>query len=461
MARQAKYKKRQDRERSISKSASGRAQSGLQEEILNLQRSAGNKVVSQLLQDEAGEKHHASVESPLVDSTLNSDGQPLDATARSQMEELFNEDFSGVRIHTDTEAAESAQDVEARAYTSGEDVVFGANQYRPDTSEGKQLIAHELAHTVQHRDAGHSSSPGAGTSISRAPLGTNEPISLFPEIPAPMVSRMGNMLVATVYFGQKFFLLDPRNLAAVDQVAEELRFVLNPSIAVNGYTSSEGDKAYNQKLSENRRDTVIAVLKSKISGSATFTGKGHGASSLNVPETGKKGKELAGQQAQNRRVTIVVSLPAPAPAKPAGGATSTPAKELPKDEWSPVEPEAPKPSDSQPLGPRRTKSREESAAENMGAANEARKITEEIQAQKSVSLNDWLFRKVDDVVNDVAKTIRIPEKWRPYVRDAVRAGIEKGTEAAVDAVLNQTGLSANETEAIKKAIEAASKTKLK
>lgn len=462
MTRQAKYKKRHERERSISKSAalksaSGPAQSGLKEEILNLQRSAGNKVVSQLLQDEAGEKHHTSVDPSVVDSTLDSEGQPLDATARSQMEGLFNEDFSGVRIHTDAAAADSAQAVEARAYTSGEDVVFGANQYRPDTGEGKDLIAHELAHTVQHRDAGHAASHGGGTSISRAPLGSKEPISLFPEIPAPVVSRMGNVLVATVYFGQKFFLLDPRNFAAVEQVGEDLKFVLNPSIAVNGYTSSEGTKAYNQKLSENRRDTVIAVLKSKISGPSTFTGKGHGASALDVPETGKKGKDLEGQQAQNRRVTIVATLPATAPAKPGGGATSTPGKELPADEFSPVEQEGPKPFPFPPKIPYRPETPRELGERMMREAAEAEKIRKERAAQKGgQSLNDWFYKKVDDGVEKVAEKFRIPEKLRPYLKKAVRAGIEKGVEAAVDEILDQTPLSDNDKEAAKKALEALS-----
>ena len=466
MTRQAKHRKRPGQGRgSISKSAASKpapAQPGLQTEILNLQRSAGNKVVSQLLQDEAGEKHHANVESPLVDSTLNSEGQPLDAAARSQMETLFNEDFSGVRIHTDAEAAESAQNVEARAYTSGEDVVFGANQYRPNTEEGKQLIAHELAHTVQHRDAGHSSSPGAGTSISRAPLGgARDPISLFPEIPAPVVSRIGNMLVATVYFGQKFFLLDPRNLEAVEKFGDELKFVLNPSIAVNGYASSEGDKAYNQRLSENRRETVIAILKSKMTGAPTFTGKGHGATDLAEKETGKKGPELEGQKALNRRVTIVATLPA-APAKPAGGTTPGPTKELPEDEFSPVEPEGPKPIDLRPRIPYRPETPREMGERMMREAAEAEKIRKEREAQKRLpSLNEFIFKKVDDAVDVVAKKLKIPEKWRPYLKDAVRAGIEKGTEAAVDGVLDQTGLGSEEKEAIKKAIEAASKTKLK
>ena len=465
MTRQAKYKKRQGRgARSISKSASRPAQSGLQAEILNLQRSAGNKVVSQLLQDEANEKHHTNVASSVVDSALESEGQPLDASSRSQMEALFNEDFSGVRIHTDAEAAESAQAVDARAYTSGDDVVFGANQYHPNTSEGKQLLAHELAHTIQHRDAGHSSSPGAaGASISRAPLtGAKEPaISLFPEIPAPVVTRMGNVIVATVYFGQKFFLLDPRNFAAVEELGDELKFMLNPTIAVNGYASSEGNKTYNQKLSENRRETVIAVLKSKITGSSTFTGKGHGASDFAVEETGKKGPELDSQKAQNRRVTIVATLPVTS-VKPDGGPASTPSKELPEDQWSPPEPEGPKPLDLRPKIPWRPETPRELGERMMREAKEAEKIRKEREAQKALpSLNEFLFKKVDDAVDAVAKKLRIPEKWRPYLRDAVRAGIEKGTEAAVDAVLDQTPLGDEEKEAIKAAIEATSKTKLK
>ena len=462
MTRQAKYKKRQRRERSIAKSTSKPAQTGLQDEILNLQRSAGNKVVSQLLQDEAGEKHDATVASPLVDSALDSEGQPLDASARSQMEALFNEDFSGVRIHTDAGAAESAQAVEARAYTSGEDVVFGANQYRPNTAEGKELIAHELAHTVQHRDAGHSSTAGAGTSISRAPLtGAKEPITLFPQIPAPVVTRIGNMLVATVYFGQKFFLLDPRNFEAVEKLGDEFKFLLNPSLAVNGYASSEGSEAYNKKLSENRRETVVAILKSKMTGSPTFTGKGHGASDLAEKETGKKGPELESQQALNRRVTIVTTLPATS-AKPAGEAAPKPSKALPEDEWSPLEPEGPKPLDLRPKIPYRPETPRELGERMMREAAEAEKIRKEREAQKGLpSLNELVFKKVDDAVDAVAKKLRIPEKWRPYLKDAVRAGIEKGTEAAVDGILDQTPLGDEEKAAIKAAIEASSKTKLK
>lgn len=86
---------------------------------------------------------------PIVHDILNSSGQPLDSGTRAIMEPRFGRDFSNVRVHTDARAAESAQAVNALAYTVGCDVVFGANQYRPATNSGRQLLAHELVHTIQ------------------------------------------------------------------------------------------------------------------------------------------------------------------------------------------------------------------------------------------------------------------------------------------------------------------------
>jgi hypothetical protein len=61
-------------------------------------------------------------------------------------------DFSGVRVHTDNKAAESARAMSALAYTVGRDVVFGAGEYAPGTTEGRRLLAHELTHVLQQRD---------------------------------------------------------------------------------------------------------------------------------------------------------------------------------------------------------------------------------------------------------------------------------------------------------------------
>ena len=95
---------------------------------------------------------------PIVHEVLRSPGQPLDVETRAFMEPRFGRDFSNVRIHSDSRAADSAQAVDALAYTVGRDVVFDAGQYQPTTSEGRSLIAHELTHTIQQ------SSDIAGTS---------------------------------------------------------------------------------------------------------------------------------------------------------------------------------------------------------------------------------------------------------------------------------------------------------
>lgn len=85
----------------------------------------------------------------IVYDVLRSLGQPLDTSTKSFMEPRFGHDFSNVRVHTDTKAAESARSVNALAYTVGSDVVFGTGQYTPGTITGKKLLAHELTHVVQ------------------------------------------------------------------------------------------------------------------------------------------------------------------------------------------------------------------------------------------------------------------------------------------------------------------------
>ena len=91
----------------------------------------------------------ASTAPPIVHEVLGSPGRPLDANTSAFMGPRFGHDFSQVRVHTDARAAESAQAVNALAYTVGRDVVFGTGQYAPGTMAGRKLLAHELAHVVQ------------------------------------------------------------------------------------------------------------------------------------------------------------------------------------------------------------------------------------------------------------------------------------------------------------------------
>ena len=93
---------------------------------------------------------------PIVYDVLRSPGQPLDIDTRSFFEPRFGQDFSSVRVHTDSQAAQSASAVNALAYTVGSDLVFASGQFDPRSKSGRQLLAHELTHVVQQSQSAAS-----------------------------------------------------------------------------------------------------------------------------------------------------------------------------------------------------------------------------------------------------------------------------------------------------------------
>jgi len=102
----------------------------------------------------------APIAAPAVRAQLGR-GAPIDTGVRARMESGFGLDFSQVRVHTDPGAARLAQRLEAAAFTVGEHVAFGRGEYRPGTTDGDTLLAHELAHVVQQRGAGGGLASGA------------------------------------------------------------------------------------------------------------------------------------------------------------------------------------------------------------------------------------------------------------------------------------------------------------
>ena len=78
-----------------------------------------------------------------------SSGQPLTASVRNSMESAFNTDFSGVKIHTDNQSDRLNQSIQARAFTTGQDIFFRQGEYNPENTNGQELLAHELTHTIQ------------------------------------------------------------------------------------------------------------------------------------------------------------------------------------------------------------------------------------------------------------------------------------------------------------------------
>jgi hypothetical protein len=86
-------------------------------------------------------------------------GQPLGSGVKARMESAFGYDFSRVRVHHDANAAHLSTNLNARAFTVGSDIAFGAGEYQPGTLVGDAILAHELAHVVQQGGAPASNGP--------------------------------------------------------------------------------------------------------------------------------------------------------------------------------------------------------------------------------------------------------------------------------------------------------------
>jgi len=123
--------------------------------VLHLQRAAGNASVARLL----GEDREP--ESAVKGVVGRGAGTPLDGASRERMEASFGADFSDVRVHTGSSAAESARAVNAHAYTVGSEIVLGDGQ-APGSPAHERTLAHELAHVVQQRSGPVDGTPAAG-----------------------------------------------------------------------------------------------------------------------------------------------------------------------------------------------------------------------------------------------------------------------------------------------------------
>ncbi|HEX6861450.1 MAG TPA: DUF4157 domain-containing protein, partial [Thermoanaerobaculia bacterium] len=129
--------------------------------LLQLQRQVGNRQVQRMValarEAPAAEGEIAPAEgeiAPEVEQSISrarGGGRPLDSEMRGRMEASFGTGFGGVRVHTGAEADRLNRQLSARAFTTGSDIFFRDGEYRPGSSGGRELIAHELTHVVQQQ----------------------------------------------------------------------------------------------------------------------------------------------------------------------------------------------------------------------------------------------------------------------------------------------------------------------
>lgn len=283
--------------------------------------------------------------------------QPLPKPVRAFFEPRFGYDFSHVRVRTSARANEVAGGVEARAFTVGQDIVFGAGQYSPGTLEGRRLLGHELTHVMQQSDsavAGHGREieppcqvTGRGADVvnwarARPPRVSNRVTSSHHKIqracppperlgrsppPEPCVEADPTQRIRD-YFGLPLrFCLDSDNLIDADRPnIAELRSRLSVlllasgrSVHIHGYSSVSGRARYNRRLACHRASTVKRMLR--LRSRAPIHLYCHGSTSI------------FGSPGENQRVVVCVHPPPPFHMPPARITVPRPRPPLPELEY--------------------------------------------------------------------------------------------------------------------------------
>jgi hypothetical protein len=125
---------------------------------------------------------------------MRGNGAPLPQQVSNDMGSKMGADFSGVNVHTGSDASDLNRQVNARAFTLGNDVFFGDGEYTPNSDSGQRLLAHELTHVAQQngnvsrtimRDGPEDVDNATGPEYK-----VNQGYIEFPTLPYPSVAKV-------------------------------------------------------------------------------------------------------------------------------------------------------------------------------------------------------------------------------------------------------------------------------
>jgi hypothetical protein len=153
-------------------------------------------------------------------------GSPLPASVRSHMEPRFGANFGNVRVHTGESAAHQSASLDAHAFTVGEHVFFGKDKFQPQSAGGRELIAHELTHTIQQGAAVQRSED---TTVTRREPASVQRLGGLRGYIAEQANLIPGFRLFTIVLG-----LNPINMASVDRSAANILRALLELIPVTG-----------------------------------------------------------------------------------------------------------------------------------------------------------------------------------------------------------------------------------
>ena len=180
----------------------------------------------ELLQPKGATASHIPEVAPDLEARIQSikgSGQPLPESVRAYFEPRFGHEFTRVRTHSNREAAEIAQSLNAKAFTVGRDIMFGAGEYAPKSVAGKKLLAHELTHIVQQS----SNNPIGSKSIQRAVKRKPAPVVIVSgakKVPKPKLEAACFKSVQGVwrrFFGKNLSKARAEEICSTEDAAEK------------------------------------------------------------------------------------------------------------------------------------------------------------------------------------------------------------------------------------------------
>ncbi|MBK6958410.1 MAG: DUF4157 domain-containing protein [Nitrosomonas sp.] len=169
------------------------------------------------------------------------------------MEERFGHDFSDVRIHADSHAAASARSVDALAYTVGHNVVFDGGQYAPHTQNGRDLLAHELAHVVQQ------SSGSFLTSLSENQLEHQADEAAQSVSTGKLVPQLGTTDVVLARKPKSGIKLVPQRITLKDQSGQIAVFYDGSPVATINYKAQNGRAETSSSQGKDGNEWIVIV----------------------------------------------------------------------------------------------------------------------------------------------------------------------------------------------------------
>lgn len=247
-----------------------------------------------------------------IESTRGS-GEPLPFATKNFMEHRFNQDFSGVHIHTGNYAQNLSTELSAQAFTIGNDIYFNAGKFSPDTPDGKHLLAHELTHVVQQggvqrkvsrlvdedRELLQATTSSAIIQRQEAPISRAQEIARSRTSPGEAEVSLQPLSISLYNFAinDHHLKLEHRRLLSEMAILLSHPNTAHWRIEVTGHADATGEPVVNDPLSLSRANEVRRYLRARIGGRIPGHGEGE-----EMPVT--TNESVSGRN-RNRRVDII------------------------------------------------------------------------------------------------------------------------------------------------------------